>query len=268
MGLNINTNVSALEAVRQTNRAAGLLTRTFSQLASAQRITRAADDAAGLAIAERLNTRVRQGQAEINSLQSGVSAVQTADGGLAVQQEAVQRIRELAVQASNGTLSDDQRAALNAEAQELLQQIDAVGSDTEFNGLNLLDGSQSAVTLDPEGSAQLNLQESTVDSLGLNGLDLSTQAGAAAALGAADNALNQISQNRAGLGAQQNRFERAISQREIGVQNNIEAESRIRDLDFAQASIARTRNQLLLQTGIAGIVQSNLANQSALGLLR
>ena len=266
MGLNINTNIPALQASRQTRRSNGALTNVLAQLASQRRINRAADDAAGLAIAERFNTQIRQGQVEVNSLQSGINVAQTAEGGLAVQQDAVQRIRDLSLQAQNGTLSADNRAALNQEAQQLLQQIDSVATDTQFNGQNLLN-QNNTIDLGTEGGNQITTTQSTTQSLGLNGLDISTAAGAGAALNAADNALGSIADNRAAIGAQQNRFESAINQREVAILNQQESESNIRDLDLARATVERTRNELLLQGGISTLVQSNVTPQSALRLL-
>lgn len=266
MGLRVNNNIPALNAGRQARRANNQLTENLRQLGSGLRINRAADDAAGLAIADRFNTLVRQGQVEINNLQSGINVAQTADSGLSTQQDAVSRIRELAVQAGNGTLTDAQRGALNQEAQQLIEQINTTASDTEFNGQQLLSEDQT-ISLGTEGENQIELQGSTAADLGLDTLDLSTAAGAAAALEATDAASAQISANRANIGAQSNRFESAIEQRSVAVQNQQESESNIRDLDVARGVIERTRNQVLLQASIGSIVQSNVTPQSALRLL-
>lgn len=266
MGLSINTNQPALFARRQTEQATGLLGRALEQLSTGRRINRAADDASGLAIAERFNSQIRQGQAEINNLQSGLSLTQTADGALETQQDATQRLRELAVQASNGTLTDDQRSALNQEAQEIIEQIGETADSTEFNGTKLLNSNQT-VPLGTEGGTQVTLNSSTTSALGLNGVDLSTQGGAQAAVDQIDQALNRISNNRSSLGAQANRFESAINQRGFAVQNAQESESRIRDLDIAQGFLKRTRGELLQRSGIAGLIQSNVTPQSALRLL-
>lgn len=267
MGLRINTNLPALNINRQVQEASLRLVRGFEGLASGLRINRARDDAAGLAIAEALQRRVRQYGVEVNNLQTGLNAAQTAEGGLTVQQEAVQRIRELAVQAATGTLSEEGRAALNAEAQQLIEQINETAESTQFNGIGLLNGSQPTIPLGTEGGAVLNLNESTAASLGLAGLDLSTPAGAESALGALDTALNRISQDRGNLGAQMSRFERGIATRENAVVNATEAESRIRDLDFARAVIEQTRNRILTQAGIGLLAQSNLSGANALRLL-
>jgi flagellin len=239
----------------------------LEQLSSALRLNRAADDAAGLAIAERLRTAVRELEQESSNFQSGISLAQTAEGGLAAQSDIVGRARELAVQASNGTLTEEQRAVINEEAQQLVQQIDDTAHNTEFNETGLLDGSTPSINLDAGGSVQVNLEESTAASLGIAGVDLSTQAGAAAAIEALDDAAQTISTNRANLGAQQNRLSSAIAQREISAQNAIEAESRIRDLDIARATIEQTRDQTLLQAGLSAIAQGNLQRQTATTLL-
>jgi flagellin len=266
MGLRINANVPALNAGRQAARTNIQVGEDVRQLASGLRINRAADDAAGLAIADRFNTALRQGQMELNNLQSGVNYAQTADAGLGAQQEAVQRIRELAVQASNGTLTGDQRAALNAEAQQLVEQVGAVAQETEYNGQNLL-AQDTTVDLGVSGGVEISIGESTPSALGINTVNLGTQAGAQSAVSAAETALNRITENRGNLGAQMNGIQSAIEQRENGVVNAAESESRIRDLDVARASINRSRNQILAQAGLAALVQSNVAPQNALRLL-
>lgn len=267
MGLRIDNTPNSIFAQRQTEQAINRINRGLQQLASGLRINRAAEDAAGLAIAERFRSSVLQLSQEANNLQTGINAAQTAEGGLSAQADAVARLRELATQAANGTLTAEQRAALNQEAQQLLQEIDATAQNTEFNDRRLLDGTATNIALDPEGENQLNINASTVNALGLTGLDLSTQAGAQNALNALDTAASRISTNRAGIGAQQNRFERAIENRTQQAQNLREAESRIRDLDIARSVIEQTRNQVLLRGGLAAIVQGNLQSQTALRLL-
>lgn len=267
MGLRINSNEPALFIQRQTQQTSNALLRGLEQLATGQRINRGADDAAGLAIVERFRAQVNQLNQEVSNLQSGVNVVQTADGALGTQEEAVQRVRDLALQASNGTLTDDQRAALNQEAQQLLEQIDETAANTEFNGRTLLDGSATNVELGVEGDIEVNINESTTTSLGINGVDLSTQAGAQSAIQDLDDALSSIQENRANLGAQENRFTRAIDVRETESLNTAEAESRIRDLDIARQTIEQSRNSILLQGGLAALVQSNVLGQNAARLL-
>ena len=267
MGLQINGSGASLFALRQLDRSTRGVADAQERLSSLLRLNRAADDAAGLAIAEGFRSDVRQFNTEVRSIQTGINAIQTAEGALGAQSDAVSRVRELAVQSANGTLSDDQRQALNAEAQQLLQEIDNTAQNTEFNGLRPLDGSTGTVTLDAEGDLDIQFSESTVDSLGLDGLDISTQAGASAALAATDAAADQINQNRSSLGAQENGLAMAADARSIQSLNLQEAESRIRDLDVAQAFLEQTRNQVLLQGGISALAQANLQNETAASLL-
>lgn len=267
MGLQINGPGGSLSVLRQLDRTTRGIAGTQERLASLLRINRAADDAAGLAIAEGFRSDVRQFNTEVRSIQSGVNLIQTAEGSLGAQSDAVSRIRELAVQAANGTMSDTQRQALNDEAQQLLQEIDATAQNTEFNGLRPLDGSTGTVTLDAEGSLDLQFNESTVDSLGLNGLDISTQAGASAALDTTDNALDQINQDRSALGAQENGLAAAADQRSAQSLSLQEAESRLRDLDVAAAFVEQTQNQVLLQGALSAVAQANIQSETAATLL-
>ncbi len=213
MGLRINNNIPALGARRQAEVNSNALNRVLGQLGSGLRINRAADDAAGLAISERFRTQIRQFTQEAGNLQSGVNAIQTAEGGLSAQQDAVGRIRELAVQAANGTLTDDQRAAINDEAQQLLEQIDQTAEGATFNEQELLTGTGDPIELGTAAGDQIAINPSTVDTL--------------------DTAETRISQNRAGLGAQENRLTHGISVRETTTQNLQESESMLRDLDVA-----------------------------------
>ncbi len=267
MGLSINGSGSSLFALQQIQRSTAGVNATQRQLASLLRINRAADDAAGLAIAERFSSQVRQLNAEVAGIQNGISLTQTTEGALSAQSDVVGRLRELATQAANGTLSAEQRAAINTEAQELLQEIDATAQNTAFNGIAPLDGSASGVSIDGSGALNVEFTESTVASLGLNGLDLSTQAGANSALGQLESAATAINQNRASLGAQENGLQRAADERALTAVNLTDAESRIRDLDVAQAFIDRTRNQFLQQAGIAALAQSNLSRDLVSRLL-
>lgn len=266
MGLRINTTSPALEAQRQIGQRTQGLTRNFEGLSSALRINRARDDAAGLFIAERLRADVRQLGRETSNIQSGISLVQTAEGGLSAQQGVVGRLQELALQASSGTLTDDQRAAINTEAQELVAELDQTAQNTEFNNIAPLQG-LGPIDLGVEGGLEVEVQQSTAASLGLSGLDLSTQAGAQAALGNLETASDAIAENRANLGAQQSNFESAIAVRENTEVNLQAAESAIRDLDFAQAFIERTRNDVLLQSSVSSLIQGNIVPQTAARLL-
>ena len=267
VGLRINSTVPSLAPGRSAGSAAQRIADAQRRLSTGLRINRASDDAAGLAIAETFRTAVLQSNQEVRNLQSGVNLAQTAESGLESQGDAVGRIRELAVQAASGTLTDDQRAALNAEAQQLVQAIDATAQNTDFNGTAPLDGTQASVVIDPQSNLEIQFAESTASSLSLDTLDISTQAGATAALGTLDGAATQISTNRSQIGAQESGLVRAIEVREQASINQQEAESRIRDLDVAQEVINKTRDQILLQAGLGAIAQSSIPNQNALLLL-
>lgn len=267
MGVRVNTNVPSIFARRQTEQTANRIGRNLQRLGSGLRINRAADDAAGLAIAEALRTEVRELNQEVNNIQTGINFARTAEGGLAAQGDVVGRIRELAVQAANGTLNDEQRAAINTEAQQLVQQIEDVAQNTEFNGTAPLNGTAGPITLDVQGNLEVTTTDTTVAALGLDTLDLTTQAGATAAITNLDNAATQINQVRATLGAQGNRLESAIQQREVEALNQRDAESRIRDLDIARGVMEQMRDQVLLRGGLAALIQGNLQSETALRLL-
>ncbi|HPC15594.1 MAG TPA: flagellin [Candidatus Hydrogenedentes bacterium] len=267
MGLEINSLNRALGTQRMLADAAAKMQRKQAQLAGGLRITGAKDDAAGLAIAETFRARILQYTQEANNLQTGINVVQTADAALGTQQEAVGRIRELALQAANGALTDEQRSALNQEAQALLGQIEDTARNTEFNGTRLLDGSTGPIAVGTEGGEQIVINAGTTNALGLNGLDLSTQTGAADALERLDNAATALDRNRASLGAQQNRFEQALAVRGTAAQNMQASESLIRDLDIAGAVIEQTRNQMRLMQGTFAQIQGNILPQAAAQLL-
>jgi len=264
--MRINTSVPAMDAQRNVSRTANALNRNLERMSSGLRINRAADDAAGLAISELFSSRIRQAQAESNNYQSAINMAQTADSGLEQQQAAVQRIRELAVQSANGTLTPENRQALNAEAQQLLGQVNDIANDTAFNDQKLLDQNRT-IPVGDAGNAQVQLNASTNAALGLGGIDLTTPAGAQTALNSVDQALQKLDQNRSGLGAQMNRFERGISVRETHVENEQASQSYIRDADVARVSMEQSRSQLLLRAGLSALSQSNVSNQNALTLL-
>lgn len=267
MGIRFNTDVSSLLARNQIERTTKSILSNQEKLATFLRVNRAADDAAGLAIAERFSSQVRELNQEISNFQSGINLAETAEGGLESQSDAVSRIRELATQASNGTLTDDQRAAINTEAQELLEHIDDTANSTDFNGINPLNNGTQQVALDASGGVEIEFDESTLDSLDLADVDLSTQGGAQAALASLDTAQTHINSNRANLGAQQNALSATIEESSTSALNLQEAESRIRDLDVARAVIEQTRNDVLLQGGVSALIQGRTQTQTALRLL-
>jgi len=270
MGLRINTNVPALNTARILKRSTQDLNKTLERLSSGLRINRAADDAAGLAIAEGFNSVVRGAQVAQRNSQDGISLVQTAEGALSETQSILQRIRELAVQAANGTQSTANRAALNNEVQQLLAQIDDIALDTEFNGVSVLSASQT-ITLqagpNPSQTLSVAVSGAKTGDLGVSTVAVSSMALAVSAISTVDIALRSVTTLRSTLGAYQNRLEFTINTLSIQEENASASESAIRDADIAQETISFTRNQILVAAGTSVLAQANLVPQTALQLL-
>ena len=270
MGLRINTNVAAVNTSRILRRNTSDLNRSLERLSSGLRINRAADDAAGLAIAENFRSVVRGAQVAQRNAQDGVSLVQTTEGALAETTNILQRIRELAVQAANGVNSQVNRDALNAEVTQLLQQIDDIATDTEFNGLRVLSSPQT-VTLQtgpqPSQTLTILLNGAKTNDLGVNAVSIASVTGAATALSTIDVALRSVSTLRSNLGAIQNRLEFTISTLAIQEENSTLSESTIRDADIASETARFTRNQILVSAGTSVLAQANAIPQTALQLL-
>lgn len=276
MGLFVNTNVASLNAQRQLLTRSSQLNKSFERLSSGLRVNRAADDAAGLAIAEGFRSVVRgSGVAQRNS-QDGINLVQTAEGALQSTTDILQRIRELALQAANGTQSDVNRAALDAEVQQLLLQVDDIATDTEFNGVRVLSqatsvtlqsGFQQGQTLEVSTGVASAVALITGSGTGVSDLNISSVAGAVGAISQIDQALQSVTSLRATLGAQQNRLEFTISTLAIQEENSAASESAIRDADIAKETSKFTRNQILVSAGTAVLAQTNIVPQSALQLL-
>jgi flagellin len=271
MGLRINTNVAALNAGRTLNRSTSSLNRSLERLSSGLRINRAADDAAGLAIAEAFRSQSRGTQVAQRNAQDGVSLVQTAEGSLSETTNILQRIRELAVQSANGTQSTDNRVALNAEVQQLLQQIDDIAQDTEFNGIRVLSAAQT-VTLQSGANQSQTLTVTTAGAqtreLGISTVAVSSVALAVSTINTIDIAIRSVNSLRSTLGAFQNRLEFTINTLAIQEENATASESAIRDADIARETIAFTRNQILVSAGTSVLAQANIVPQTALQLLR
>ncbi len=271
MGLRINTNLAALAAQRNLSAVTTRLAGNFARLSSGLRIATAADDAAGLGISERMRAQIRSLAVASRNAQDGISLVQTADGALAEVDGNLIRMRELAVQASNGTLSSVDRAALDAEFQALSQEIDRVAGQTTFNGVRLLDGSSSTLALQVGAQAgqsiNVSLGDVTATQLGLNGLSVASAGGAQSALSSIDAALDQVTSARGVFGATQNRLESAIRSILSSRDNLAAAESRIRDVDMALETADLVRNQILQQSAISVLAQANAQPQLVLQLI-
>jgi len=268
----IGTNVAAIRAGTASSSAAMGLQNSMERLSTGKRINGASDDAAGLAIASKMTAQIKGMEQAVRNANDGISLAQTADSAMGEISNLVQRVRELAVQSANGTLSADDRTSINTEATELLAQIDDVAANTSFNGVNLLDGSQATVTIQA-GSASgqtidITLADSTAATLAIDTVDLSTQAGATTALGLLDTAIGTISESRASLGASQNRLESAITNLTSQATNLTEARSRIEDVDFSSETTEMAKSQILSQASTAMLAQANQSQQGVLQLIR
>ena len=279
MGLRINTNVEAFNAYRNLSATESKLSKSLEKLSSGLRINRAADDAAGLAISEGLKSQVNGFKVASRNAQDGISLLQTAEGALSETTNLLQRVRDLAVQASNvGGNDSAARDAIGREVTQALSEIDRIASATVFGSKNLLDGSETAgftfhvgyngssynqlnVAISGQSSAALGLVSATI-------VAAITGTGAAAALTSIDAALTSVTTTRSTLGAYQNRLESTISNLGVAVENLSASESRIRDTDMAQEMTNFSKLQILQQAGTAMLAQSNQLPNGVLGLLR
>jgi flagellin len=274
MGLVINTNVSSLAAQNNLTNSTNQLERSVERLSSGLRITRAADDAAGLGVSETLRAHIRSiNQAGRNS-NDGISLTQIADGAAQTIGNLLSRLRELASQSANGTVGTTERSYLDQEFVQLRSEIDRIASVTEFNGTALLSGSANTFTIQvgyksgTNNSLTLTLKDLDVASVGLTSVNVSSAANAQSALSNIDSAISAVATARADYGSYQNRFEATIASLQVTSQNFSAAESRIRDADVAYETAIFTKNQILVQSGIAILAQANALPQQALTLLR
>ncbi len=274
MGLRVNNNISSINAQRNLVNTTDRLGKSLQRLSSGLRITRAADDAAGLAISENFRAEVRSlAQAQRNS-NDAISLLQIAEGALNETSGILVRMRELAIQAANGTLGSSERSTINTEFQDLASEISRIASVTQFNGRVLLSGSSSITfqigtqnaSSDRISVASVN---ATASAVGITSTTVvSTASGAQTALGALDSAISTVASLRATFGTVQNRLESTIRSLAVAIENTAAAESRIRDVDFASETAELTRNQVLQQAGISVLGQANVSTQSALSLLQ
>ncbi|NOT79529.1 MAG: flagellin FliC [Bacteriovoracaceae bacterium] len=276
MGLRINTNVPSLSAQRSLGINTRALNDNLRKLSSGERITKAGDDAAGLAISENLKAQIRGMRQAKRNAGDAVSLLQTAEGGMNEISNIIIRLRELSVQAASDTVGTTERGFSDIEFQSLKEEIDRISKSTEFNGIKLLDGSggklefQVGTKNDPildrlqyDGSRA----DASLQSLGLEIDGVSTKEGAQNALKKLDDALVQINGARANFGALQNRLQSTQNNLEISDENLSAANSRIRDVDVASETADMTKNNILLQAGISVLSQANAAPNSALKLL-
>lgn len=273
MGLRINTNLFSLNAQRNLSTHTKKLAGSFQRLSTGLRIASASDDAAGLAISERLRAQVRSLDQAKRNANDGISLTQTAEGALDETSSLLVRLRELSIQASNGTVNSTDRDTLNQEFQALVSEIDRIAASTSFNGTQLLSSSTSitlqigAGTTTGTDTLGVSLTSSTASALGLSSLDIGSSGTVTAAITAIDSAINSVAQTRGDLGAVTNRLNSVINNIGVQVENLSAAESRIRDVDVASESAALTRNSILQQAATSILAQANVQPQAALSLL-
>jgi flagellin len=274
MGLYINTNVSSLEAQKNLYSNQAALQKSFNRLSSGLRINRASDDAAGLAISESLKSQIRSFTVAERNASDGISLAQTAEGSLGEIHNVLGRMRELAVQSSNGTLTSTDREFLQTEFTQLQDEIDRIQGSAKFNGRALIGATASAITFQVGLSAVANDQISlTTGNVTLSTVTTSasvsgaTTSSALAALATIDAAISSVSTARSKFGAAMNRLEVATSSIQTMRLNLDAANSRIRDVDVASETAALSRNQVLTQAGISVLAQANQLPQLAFGLL-
>lgn len=272
--ISVRTNVGSLVAQSNLDRNASSLAKSLSRLSSGLRVQTAADDAAGLAISEDFKAKIRGlGQAKRNA-NDGVSLSQVADGALKEVSGLLNRMRELAVQSRNGTVNEDQRGFLNDEFQQLKDEMDRIVATTEFNGIQLLDGSQSGGMEFQVGTGtstndrlSLSIASSNASALGIGTSVISSTGGADLAISALDAAIQGVSTRRAGIGAMQNRLQVTMSNIDSYATNLSAANSRIVDVDVAAETAEMTKSNILVQAGASMLAQANSAPQIALSLI-
>lgn len=276
MGLRINTNTSSIAAQRALGITKNNLDSNLRKLSSGERITRAGDDAAGLAISEKLKGHIRGlRQAKRNS-DDGISLIQTAEGGLNEISNIIIRLRELSVQAASDTVGDTERGFSNIEFQNLLEEVQRISQGSEFNGRKLLDGTGGVVEIqvgihnDPTNDRlkyDSTTTDASIEALGLVGEGIANKEGAQLSLAKLDDALTRINGTRANLGALQNRLQSASNSIAITEENFSAANSRIRDVDVASETADMAKNNILSQAGVSVLAQANQSPNFALKLL-
>lgn len=273
MGLTVRTNLTAMNAYNTLNNTQNSLSSTLNRISSGMRVTKAADDAAGLAVATKINSKATSlGQAMRNS-NDGVSLIQTAEGSTNEVTNILTRMRELAVQSASDTLANSERVYINDEFDQLNDEITRIASVTEFNGLQLSDGTNTTI------SAQVGIENASTSQititlgdlratvLGVGTLDLSTSTGALSALDAIDSAIDTVNSYRSGYGSVQNRLESSLANASTYLESLSAAESQIMDADFAKESTEMTKLQIMQQAGVASLAQAKNINQSVISLL-
>lgn len=270
MGLRVNTNIASLTSQRNLSQITGRLQGNFARLSSGLRIATAADDAAGLGISERMRSQIRSFSQAGRNAQDGISMVQTAEGALNEVSNILGRMRELSVQAANGTLSTADRATINTEFTALTSEIERIADETEFNGISLLNAASTTkvqIGIDANQTIDVVTADMQSAALAINALDTTTAVNANLAITALDTAIGSVSTQRGSFGADINRLQSAHSSILNAHENLSAAESRIRDVDVAFETADLSRNSIMQQAATSVLAQANTQPQLALSLL-
>jgi len=284
----INHNMSAMFANRSLGISNGHLQKDMEKLSSGEKINRAGDDASGLAVSEKMRAQIRGLNQASKNAANGISFIQTTEGYLKETTDIVQRLRELAITASNGIYTDEDRTYIQVEVSSLIAEVDRIASCAQFNGLNMLTGRYARGTGENTPTAsmwlhiganmdqrtQVYIGTMTAAALGIRNvgteeiMTLQTPEDANRAIGTLDESLKKINKQRADLGAYQNRLEKTVEGLDVAAENTQASESRIRDTDMAYQMVEFTKNQILTQSGTAMLAQANAQSQTVLSLLR
>ena len=267
----VQHNLTAMNTSRQLNGVTGSLSKSTEKLSSGYKINRAGDDAAGLSISEKMRSQIRGLNKASSNAQDGISLIQVAEGALNETHSILQRMNELATQAANDTNTSTDRAAIQQEVDQLTSEINRIQSTTQFNTMNLLDGTFTGKNLQVGSlsgqSIGISISNMNAASLGVSGLKVSSFQQAGTAMTAIQAAIDTVSTQRSKLGALQNRLEHTINNLDTTAENTQSAESRIRDTDMASEMVQYSKNNILSQAGQSMLAQANQSNQGVLSLL-
>ena len=279
----INHNLSSINANRMSNIITDRVGKSISKLSSGQRITRAGDDASGLAVSERMRSQISGLKMASRNATDGISFIQTTEGYLSETQDVIRRIKDLAIQSSNGIYSDRDRAQIDVEVKQLIQEVDRIASHAQFNGMNMLTGGFARGTAENQPTASMwfhigayadqrvqvfiGTMSGQALKLTAENISISTAEKANNSIALLDDALDVVSKQRADLGAYQNRMEKLVEGVEVAIENTQAAESRIRDANMAEEMAKYTRDQILSQVTLSMLAQANARTQSVIRLI-
>jgi flagellin len=274
MSITVKTNIAANGAINQLNKTSRALSRNFEKISSGLRVARAADDAAGLGVAENLKASHRSADVAARNVNDGISLISVAEGATNEVASILVRLRELAIQSASETLATTERSYIQDETDQLVSEIGRIAAVTEFNGVSLSDGSLSSIDVQvgiqntANDVVSITLGDLTTATLGVGGLDLSTAAAASGAIDLIDTAIDSVSSIRSNYGAVENRLNNALNNLETYSEATKAAESRIRDADFGKETADLSQNQILQQAGVSILSQAKNLSSSAVTLLQ